>query len=128
LHYPDTLTEVVLPRLAFSNLLGDPQKLIVDLSQVELPDPNQAGAKLAKGVVPANNTIYVRAHARFSGLSLPPDGTRYTFSTSTSAVLPGMSVPMTVGSSQDVYALPAVETASFKACLDGNFTLPGPAK
>jgi hypothetical protein len=128
LHYPDTLTEVIVPKTAFINPGGDLQTVVVDLSQVALPDPNQPGAMLPKGVVPANNTIYVRAHARFSGLSLPGDGTKYTFSTSTSAVLPGMSMPMTVGSFQDVYALPAVETASFKACVGGNFTLPGPAK
>jgi hypothetical protein len=122
LHYPVTLTEVtgLLPKSAIFISPVDFQTVIVDISQLDLG--------FGKGVVPASNTIYVRAHARFSGLSLPADGTRYTFSTSTSAILPGMSVPMTVGSSQDVYALPAVETPSYRACVDGNFTTPGPAK
>jgi hypothetical protein len=120
LHYPVTLTEITLPNSAFINPGGDLQTLIVDLSAADLG--------LGKGVVPANNTIYVRAHARFSWGSVPLDGTRYTFSTSTSAILPGMPGPMTAGSSQDVYALPAVETTSYKACVDGNFTPQGPAK
>jgi hypothetical protein len=59
----------------------------------------------------ARDTIYVRAHAVFSGSTVPADGTTYIFSTSTTSLLPGIG-STTNGSS-------SVLTAS-AACVGGN--------
>ena len=79
-HYPGP--EVVVPKSAIMGASGS--ELTVNLSGVSV---NGGPA----GVIPANTTIYVRAHVAFTGTSIPADGTVYPFSTSTSANLSGVA-------------------------------------
>lgn len=98
-HYPGP--EIALPKSAITGASG--QILTVNLSSVNLGQ--------GPGVIPSNDTIYVRAHAVFSGGSVPADGTQYPFSTSTSANLTGIG-PSTAASSQTV--------TKSSACVNGN--------
>jgi hypothetical protein len=99
-HYPSTLPEV-------TNLIPKPvpsgQTVTVDLSTLNLGN--------GPGVIPSSNTIYVRAHAVFSGSSVPADGTTYLFTTSTTSILPGPG-SVTVSSTGMLTAL--------AVCVDGN--------
>jgi hypothetical protein len=99
-HYPDPASEV-------TNLIPKPQVLgqtvTVDLSSLDLG----GGA----GVIPATDTIYIRAHAVFTGGSVPPDETQYSFNTSVTSTIGGVGVT-TASSSQIV--------TKSSACVDGN--------
>jgi hypothetical protein len=98
-HYPGP--EIALPK---SKITGaNTQTLTVDLSGVDLGQ--------GSGVIPSNDTIYVRAHAVFTGTSVPLDGTQYIFTTNTAATLTGIG-PSTATSSTTV--------TKSSACVDGN--------
>jgi hypothetical protein len=92
-HYPGP--ETSLPKTA---LVISGQTLRVDLSSV--------------GPILSSDTIYVRAHAVFSGTIVPADGTPYDFSTSTTSTLPGIGVNTTPLSTQTV--------TKNSACVNGN--------
>jgi hypothetical protein len=98
-HNPSTFQEVtsLIPKPSASG-----QTVTVDLSNLNL---NQG-----PGVIPSSDTIYVRAHAVFSGSAPAADGTPYVFTTSTGSTLPGIG-STTNSSSQTV-------TAS-SACVNG---------
>jgi hypothetical protein len=80
-HYPDPASEV-------TNLIPKPQVsgqvVTVDLSSLNLG----GGA----GVIPATDTIYVRAHAVFTGGSVPADDAPYSFNTSVTSTIGGVGV------------------------------------
>lgn len=97
-HYPGP--ELVLPK---SKISINGQTLTVDLSGVDFG--------LGVGVIPSADSIYVRAHAVFTGSTVPADGTQYVFQTGSSANLGGNSI-LTASSQQ-------VVTAS-QACVNGN--------
>lgn len=100
-HYPQTLSEVtsLIPNPVISG-----QSVTVDLSNLDLG--------LGAGVIPASDTIYVRAHSVFSGTSAPGDNTQYVFTTSATSKLAGDTEPTIASSSQTVTAL--------SACVNGN--------
>ncbi len=98
-HYPGP--EIALPKSAITGAAT--QTLTVDLSSVNLGQ----GA----GVIPSNDTVYVRAHAVFTGTTVPIDGTQYVFATSTSASLTGIGATA-ASSTQTV--------TKTQACVDGN--------
>jgi hypothetical protein len=98
-HYPGP--EIALPKSAITG--ASTQVLTVNLSSVNLGQ--------GVGVIPSSDTIYVRAHAVFSGGSVPADGTPYVFTTGTSATLTGVG-PSTAQSSQTV--------TKSSACVNGN--------
>lgn len=104
-HYPQTLAEVtgLLPKSA---IVVSGQTATVDLSALTL-DPAQG-----PGVIPASDTIYVRAHAAYSDGVVPADGNPFIFTTTTTSTLPGIGVS-TASDSRTV-------TAS-SACVNGNF-------
>jgi len=99
LHNPQTLAEV-------TGLISKPkisgQTVTIDLSTLNLGQ--------GVGVLPSSDTIYVRAHAVFSGGSVPADGTQYVFTTSTTSTLPGLGSTTNTSS--------AIVTAS-SACVNG---------
>ena len=78
-HNPTTLAEV-------TGLIPKP-KAVGSVVTVDLSNLNFGQGP---GVIPSNDTIYVRAHAVFSGGSVPADGTPYVFTTSTTSTLPGI--------------------------------------
>jgi hypothetical protein len=98
-HYPDPASEV-------TNLIPKPvvsgQTVTVDLLSLDLG----GGA----GVIPATDTIYVRAHAVFTGGSVPADGAPYSFNTGVTSTIGGVGT--TASSSQIV--------TKSSACVDGN--------
>jgi hypothetical protein len=63
------------------------QTVTVDLGSLNLGLPDAAA-----GVIPSGYTIYVRAHAVFSGGLVPDNGTQYVFTTSTTANLSGIGL------------------------------------
>jgi len=94
-HYPGA--ETSLPKTAI--VKSGQTVLTVDLSSL--------------GEILSSNTIYVRAHAGFSGTAVPTDGTPYDFTTSTTSTLPGIGVNTTNPSIQIV-------TKNNLTCLNGN--------
>lgn len=98
LHYPQTLAEVtsLIPKPSISG-----QTVTVNLSSLNLG--------FGAGVIPSSDTIYVRAHAVFSGSPAPAEGTQFVFSTTATTTSPAL----TNNASQTV-------TAS-ASCVDGHF-------
>jgi hypothetical protein len=93
-HYPQPNTEVTLPKAAFTK---SGQTVTIDLSSL--------------GDIPSSDTIYVRAHAVFTGGAVPADGTQYIFTTSTTSDLPG------IGSTTNTSTWTVTKS---QACVDGN--------
>jgi len=99
-HNPTTLAEV-------TNLIPKPKAVgsvvTVDLSNLNLGQ--------GPGVIPSSDTIYVRAHAVFTGGSVPSDGTEFVFTTSTTSTLP------TIGASTNTSTATLTKSS---ACVNGN--------
>lgn len=76
-HYPGALAEVtaLIPKPVVSG-----NTVTVNLSALNIG--------LGAGLIPASDTIYVRAHAKLSSIQIiPADGTEYVFRTSTTTLL-----------------------------------------